>query len=292
MLKSKNTFLLPFLFLTFMSAGIFIGRIISSNTITTSSEPGNFSKMQEIIGILDQEYVDSIERDELFEKTISDMLHELDPHSNYIRAEDLKSVNEVIQGKFGGVGIRFSIIRDTLCVTNVVPHSPSERAGVLAGDRIIKIDKKSIAGKKVKSEDIMGLLKGDEGTPVTVLILRGKKQITKKIVRGIIPIESIVCAIMLDKETGYIRLDQFSVSSSYEFHEAARMLKEKGMKKLIFDLRENGGGVLTGAVQIADEFLPSGAKIVEVRGKKMVSPPYIATPGGLLEKTVAVVLIN
>lgn len=292
MLKSKNTFLLPFLFLTFMSAGIFIGRIISSNTITTSSEPGNFSKMQEIIGILDQEYVDSIERDELFEKTISDMLHELDPHSNYIRAEDLKSANEVIQGKFGGVGIRFSIIRDTLCVTNVVPHSPSERAGVLAGDRIIKIDKKSIAGKKVKSEDIMGLLKGDEGTPVTVLILRGKKQITKKIVRGIIPIESIVCAIMLDKETGYIRLDQFSVSSSYEFHEAARMLKEKGMKKLIFDLRENGGGVLTGAVQIADEFLPSGAKIVEVRGKKMVSPPYIATPGGLLEKTVAVVLIN
>jgi len=292
MLKSKNTFLLPFLFLTFMSAGIFIGRIISSNTITATNEPGNFSKMQEIIGILDQEYVDSIERDELFEKTISDMLHELDPHSNYIRAEDLKSANEVIQGKFGGVGIRFSIIRDTLCVTNVVPHSPSERAGVLAGDRIIKIDKKKIAGKKVKSEDIMGLLKGDEGTPVTVQILRGKKQLSKKIVRGIIPIESIVCAIMLDKETGYIRLDQFSVSSSYEFHEAARMLKEKGMKKLIFDLRENGGGVLTGAVQIADEFLPSGAKIVEVRGKKMVSPPYIATPGGLLEKTVAVVLIN
>lgn len=291
MLKSKNTFLLPFLFLTFMSAGIFIGRIISTNP-ATAPDSGNFSKMQEIIGILDQEYVDSISRDELFEKTISDMLHELDPHSNYIRAEDLKAANEVIQGKFGGVGIRFALIRDTLCVTNVVPGSPSQRVGILAGDRIIKIDGKKIAGKKIDSKDIMGMLKGDENTSVNVVVLRGKKQLSKKIIRGIIPIESVVCAIMLDKETGYIRLNEFSVSSSYEFHEAARKLKEKGMKKLIFDLRENGGGVLNGAVQIADEFLPAGAKIVEVRGKKMANPPVIATSGGLLEKTVAVVLIN
>lgn len=290
MFKSKNAFILPFLFLTFMSGGILIGRIISAGTIE-SGKPTNFSKMQEIIGLLDKEYVDSIKRDELFEKTISDMLHKLDPHSNYIRAEDLKLVNEQIEGKFGGVGIRFAIIRDTLCVTNVVPNSPSERAGVKAGDRIIRIDKKTIASKKIDTEKIMGMLKGEEGTTVNVSILRGKTILSKEIIRGTIPIESIVCATMLDKETGYIRLDQFSFSSAVEFHNAAQLLLNKGMKKLIFDLRENGGGVLDGAVKIADEFLPAGMGIVEVRGKNAKSR-YVAERGGILEKIPAVVLIN
>jgi carboxyl-terminal processing protease len=291
MFKSKNTFLLPFLFLTFMSAGILIGRVINTNS-PAAGPTGNFSKMQEIIGILDQEYVDPIKRDELFEKTISDMLHKLDPHSNYIRAEDLKAVNEQMQGKFGGVGIRFAVIRDTLCVTNVVPGSPSERAGVKAGDRILKIDDKPVAGKKITTEKIMGMLKGEEGTPVTVGLLRGKKQLSTKIVRGIIPIESIVCATMLDKEVGYIRLDQFSVTSSEEFHNAAQYLLGQGMKKLIFDLRENGGGVLEGAVRISDEFLKENMTIVEVRGKNRSTPYRTTSSPGLLEQTPVVLLIN
>jgi carboxyl-terminal processing protease len=291
MFKSKNAFLLPFLFLTFMSAGILIGRAINTNS-PEAAKSGNFSKMQEIIGILDQEYVDPIKRDELFERTISDMLHKLDPHSNYIRAEDLEAVNEQMQGKFGGVGIRFAVIRDTLCVTNVVPGSPSERSGVKAGDKIIKIDGKSIAGKKVNSEKIMGMLKGEEGTPVVVSLLRGKKTFSTRIVRGIIPIESIVCATMLDREVGYIRLDQFSVTSAEEFHTAAQYLLSQGMKKLIFDLRENGGGVLEGAIRISDEFLKEGMKIVEVRGKNRRMPYTTGDSPGLLEKTPVVLLIN
>jgi len=291
MFKSKNAFVLPFLFLTFMSGGILIGRAVSFNT-SVPTNPANFSKMQEIIGVLDAEYVDSIKRDDLFEKTISDMLHKLDPHSNYIKAEDLQQANEQIVGKFGGVGIRFAIIRDTLCVTHVIVGSPSEAAGVKAGDRIIKIEQKNIAGKKIDTDKIMGMLKGEEGTAVKVGLLRGKNQLTKEIIRGSIPIESIVCAVMLDNEVGYIRLDQFSYNSAVEFHNASQLLKNKGMKKLIFDLRENGGGVLSGAVQISDEFLKEGAKIVEVRGKKTKSPPYLAKGGGLLEDMPVVVLIN
>jgi carboxyl-terminal processing protease len=290
MFKSKNAFLLPFLFLAFMSAGILIGRRITANSPEMGGSD-NYSKMQEIIGTIDREYVDPIKREELFEETISEMLHKLDPHSNYIPAKDLQAANEQIQGRFGGVGIRFAVIRDTLCVTNVVPGSPSERVGVKAGDRIIAIGKKNIAGKKVTTDKIMGMLKGKEGTPVTVSLLRGKKTLIKKIVRGVIPIESIVCATMLDKEIGYIRLDQFSVNSDVEFHNAALYLKNKGMKKLIFDLRENGGGVLEGAVNISDQFLRDGMTVVEVRTKRG-KKTYKSTSEGILEKTPVVLLIN
>lgn len=289
MFKSKNAFLLPFLMLTFMSAGILIGQYVKRGE--QDGKPANFSKMQEIISIIDKEYVDTIKRAELFEATISDMLHKLDPHSNYIRAEDLQMANESIRGQFGGVGIRFLIIRDTLCVTHVVEGSPSETAGVKAGDRIIGIDGKPVAGKKIDSEKVMGMLKGEQGTQVKVELLRDKKKLTKKIIRGTIPIESILCAVMLNDQTGYIRLDQFSVTSDVEFHNAVKRLQNKGMKKLIFDLRENGGGVLTGAVNIADEFLPAGRTILKVIGKKE-KQLYKSNPGGLLENTPAVILIN
>lgn len=290
-INSKYTFLLPFLFLTCVSVGIYIGRAIGPDAVA-SNQSGEFSKMQEIISILDREYVDSIKRVELFEESISDMLHKLDPHSNYIPAKDLQMAQEEIQGKFGGIGVRFAIIRDTFCITNVVPGTPSDRVGLRPGDRIIRINNKNVAGKKITSDKVMGMLKGDEGTSVKVTLLRGKKRIEKTIVRGVIPVASVTSAIMIDKETGYIRLEQFTISSAQEFREAVLKLQAKGMKKLIFDLRENGGGVLSVAVQIADEFLPSGAKILEVRGKKTKSPPYYANGGGLLEKAKVVVLIN
>lgn len=291
MFKSKNSFILPLLLLSFMSAGIGIGRLVSGGASEQSFSGEHYSKMQEIIGVLDREYVDPIQKKQLFEKTISDMLHKLDPHSNYIPAEDLAAVREQIEGQFGGVGIRFLVIRDTICVTHVVEGSPSEGVGVKAGDRIVKIDGKSVAGVKINSEKIMGLLRGTQGTPVKVALLRGKQTLQKTIVRGAIPIESIVCATMLDKEIGYIRLDQFSVSSSTEFRNAAQLLLRKGMKKLIFDLRENGGGVLTGAVEIADEFLPEGAEILEVRAKRGQNM-YKAEAGGLLEDMPVTLLIN
>lgn len=274
----------------FLAIGLLLGARL--NQPEPQAVSGNYSKMQEIITLLDREYVDSIESKKLFEKTISDMLHELDPHSNYIPYEDLQAMNEQIDGKFGGIGIRFAIIRDTLCVTNVIPNSPSFGMGVLAGDKILMIDGKSIAHKKIRNDDVMAKLKGEPNTKVKIQLYRNKKKIEKTIVRGVIPIPSIVCAQMLDEKTGYIRLDNFSVSSAEEFHDAAARLKAKGMKKLIFDLRDNGGGVLDGAVKIADEFLPEGRKIVIIKGKKFLSTTRFARAGGLLEKTPLVLLIN
>ena len=289
-MNRKYAFVYPALLMVFLVIGLLLGSRL--NQPAPQQVSGSYSKMQEIINLLDREYVDSIESKKLFEKTISDMLHELDPHSNYIPSEDLQAVNEQIDGKFGGIGIRFAIIRDTLCVTNVIPGSPSLRMGVLAGDKILMIDGKNIARKKIKNEDVLGKLKGEPNTKVKIQLYRNKKKIEKTIVRGVIPIPSIVCSQMLDGKTGYIRLDNFSLSSAEEFHYAADRLKGKGMKKLIFDLRDNGGGVLDGAVKIADEFLPEGQKIVMIKGKKFLNTTRYARAGGLLEKTQLVVLIN
>lgn len=277
--------------MVFMTLGLFIGYKLNkseSNSVAANS----YGKMNDIMDLLDQQYVDTIDKNKLFEKTVSDMLHELDPHSNYIAAEDIQGANEQIDGKFGGVGIRFAIIRDTLCVTNVVPNSPAMQVGIKAGDRIIQIDNASVASKKMKNEEFMSKLKGDPNTTVKVKIFREHQILSKVITRNIIPISSVVCAQMLDEEVGYIRLESFSVTSASEFRVAAANLLQKGMKRLIFDLRDNGGGVLEVAVKIADEFLPAGRKIVEIKGKKFPETIHKSKAGGMLEDIPLTLLIN
>lgn len=275
-----------------MTLGLYIGFKLNKGESTTRTTGNTYGKMADIMNLLDQEYVDTINKQKLFEKTVSDMLHELDPHSNYIPARDLQEANEQIDGKFGGVGIRFAVIRDTLCVTNVVPGSPAMRSGIQAGDRIIRIDGKLVASQKLKNESYMSRLKGDPNTKVKVEILRSGEKLDKTVIRDIIPLTSIVCAQMLDEEIGYIRLDNFSVTSSREFRSAAANLLKSGMKRLIFDLRDNGGGVLDDALQIADEFLPAGLRIVEIKGKRYKETIRMSKAGGLLEKMPLVVLIN
>lgn len=288
--RSKN-YLIPFGFAACLATGLWIGNQFSGNNSRSEGEQ-KYGKIKDVIEILDNRYVDPLNGDKLFEETISDMLHKLDPHSAYISAADLKAANELIEGHFGGVGVRFSIIRDTICVTNVIKGSPSEKAGVLAGDKIILVDKKPVAGKKIKNEAVMKMLKGEENTPVDVVVFRQQKKITKRIVRGTIPIESVVCAAMLTPKTGYIKLEQFSTESAREFNAAARKLKAQGMTKLIFDLRNNGGGVLQVAAQIVDEFLKDGDVIVTTKGEHTKKEIYTASIRGNLERTEVVVLIN
>ncbi len=251
-----------------------------------------YQKIQDIIEILDNKYVDTINGNRLFEETIADMLHKLDPHSNYIPAEELKAMQESIQGEFGGIGVRFFMIRDTLCVTHVIPGSPSEYVGIVAGDKIVKVEKTTIASKKVSTDKIMSLLKGPKGTPVNVEVIRGKERLKKKIIRGSIPIASISCAMLLDNSTGFIKIDQFSVNTAKEFYREASNLKAQGMKKLILDLRNNGGGVLTSATKIVDEFLPGGLPIVSTKGEHSEEYVYKSTNGGLLEHVELAILIN
>ena len=277
----------------FAAGGILLGMSLSSGQKTQYGQgETNYQKIQDVIQVLDRRYVDSVNAEELFEKTIGEMLHNLDPHSNYIRASELKAINEQIQGKFGGVGIRFFVIRDTLCITNVLPNSPSERAGLKAGDKIVKIDGNNVASKKVNTDKVMSLLKGIENTPVQLKIVRDGKLISKKVIRGSIPISSVDAAYMIDKSTGFIHIQSFSQTTAAEFRRASRRLLNSGMKKLILDIRNNGGGVLTAATEIVDEFLPQGLKIVETRGEHFKEFVYRSTERGALKNTKLVVLIN
>ena len=287
----SNKFLVPIALAICLASGVWIGAKFLSGE---NNSPVNqrYGKMKDIIDILNNKYVDSLNGDELFEQTIADMLHKLDPHSAYISADDLKSATEQIEGHFGGVGVRFSIIRDTVCVSSVIPNSPSEHVGIKAGDRIIQVEKDKIAGVKITNEKIMKMLKGMQGTPVNVVIYRNKQKLKKTIVRNTIPIETIVCAAMLSPEVGYIKLDQFSVESGREFKIAAMKLQSQGMNKLIFDLRNNGGGVLQSAVQIVDEFLDAGDVIVTTSGRNVRKEVYKATSKGILLNTEVVVLVN
>ena len=273
--------------------GILLGKSLGSGEDRLYSKgEANYQKIQDIIQVLDQRYVDSVDAEELFEKTIGEMLHNLDPHSNYIPASELTAMTEQIEGQFGGVGVRFFIIRDTLCVTNVLPNSPSARAGLKAGDKIIEINGKKVASKKVANEKVMSMLKGKENTLVRLKIVRNGKTLIKNVVRGIIPIASVDVAYMIDKNVGYIHINSFSQTTAAEFRSASSRLLLSGMTKMILDIRNNGGGVLTGATEIADEFLPAGFKIVETRGQHFKNYVYRSTEVGALHKTKVVVLIN
>jgi carboxyl-terminal processing protease len=294
MIPSDKKYILPLLLSGFLALGLWIGHVMTpqmSNAIGSQGQE-KYQKLQDIIEILDKKYVDTVNGEALFEGTISDMLHELDPHSNYIAAKDLQAMNESIEGKFGGVGIRFMILRDTICVTNIISGSPSQRAGVRPGDKILQVDGKKVTGKTITNEKVMAMLKGTENTPVSVELLRGKKTVRKRIIRGVIPIESVVAAYMVNSTIGYIKVDEFSVTTPEEFRMAASWLQQKGMQKLILDLRNNGGGVLQSAIALADEFLPKGLAIVKTKGEHTGSYTYRSTSTGILEKTQVAVLIN
>lgn len=294
MKDNKNNYLFPLAIAVAVAVGLFLGHLLTPNgkTFQISEGEEKYGKVKDIIQILNEKYVDTLNGDRIFEEAISDMLHKLDPHSNYLPASDYKAATEMIEGKFGGVGVRFSIIRDTICVTNVINNAPAYHAGIQSGDKIISINNKSVASKKITNEKVMKLLKGEENTSVKIVIYRNRKKINKEIIRGTIPIESIVCASMVDKGIGYIKLDQFSVNSGDEFERAAIRLMDQGMKKLIFDLRNNGGGVLQAASEIVDEFLSDGKPIVKTKGVHVGEQVYKATSKGVLEKIDVVVLIN
>lgn len=287
----KLGFLLPIAFFSALGIGFYLGH--RSNPWQMSNEQHReIIKLNGVLNYIEQNYVDSIDRNELVNRTIISMLEKLDPHSNYIPAENLQAVNERLQGRFEGIGVRFMIHRDTLVVTTVVANGPSERTGVMAGDRIYKVDKENITDGKLTNEKVMELLKGPSGSTVKLDILRKGKEIQKTILRGYVPVSSVDAVFMVDHETGYIRITQFGEPTYREFMNAATKLMAQGMRKLVLDLRDNGGGYLTAATEIADEFLPEGALIVYTQGnarKKQIT--YSKRNGNLIGIDVAV-LIN
>ena len=290
--NSRFSIVLPLVISLSICAGFLICYVVMGDVFDAQKKSPGVQKLEDVLNLLDSKYVDPIDRDAVFEQTISEMLHKLDPHSNYIPAKDMALMSESIEGNFSGIGVRFFKLRDTISITHVLSNSPSERAGLKDGDQIVRINGKNAAGVKMSTDTIMSLLKGKSGSSVNVQINRYGALLSKKIIRGRIPIKSINTSYMIDDETGYIKIEQFSIPTAIEFRQASANLLSQGMKKLVLDLRNNGGGVLDGATQIADEFLKDGLLIVKTEGRKIGTRYYTSTSSGSLKQTELVILIN
>lgn len=239
-------------------------------------------------------YVDSVDEKKLVEDGIRGMLEKLDPHSSYADPEEVKALNEPLQGGFDGIGVQFNMVDDTLLVIQTVSKGPSEKVGIMAGDRIVSVNDTAIAGVKMKKELIMKRLRGPRGTQVKLgIVRRGANEKLYFIVkRDKIPVKSVDAIYMIRPEVGYIRISSFGATTHDEFMAGVEQLKEKGMKSLILDLQDNGGGYLQSAVQIANEFLPDNALIVYTDGRRMPRQEYRAKGNGRLQDTKVVVLVN
>lgn len=293
-MKSLHEKLIPFypLMLAVMLAlGFYLGTNYNSSSMS-SRDKQEAVKINSILNLIEENYVDEVDREELVERSIESMLAELDPHSKYIPARDLQQSQETLEGKFEGVGIRFLIHRDTLVVTKPIDGGPSKKAGIAAGDKIIAVDGEEISGKDLSIKTVHDKLKDLAGTPVVLTILRKGKQQDIKVIRDAIPLPSVDIYRMLDDETGYIKIASFSEPTYYEFLQAARSLRVKGMRKLVLDLRNNGGGYLEQSWHIADEFLERGKMIVYTKGKAQGKEPYYSERNGNLMNVETAVLIN
>ena len=237
-------------------------------------------------------YVDDVNSSELVENAIKGMLEHLDPHSSYTDPEETSEMTEQLDGEFEGIGIQFQMKEDTLYVIQTIAGGPSERVGIIAGDRIVMVNDTAIAGVKMKQRDIMKRLRGKKGTMVEVLVKRGNENISFRIKRDKIPVTSIDAAYMIAPGVGYIRLSRFGEKSYQEFMEKVKLLKKQGMERLIFDLSDNGGGYLNSATQLANEFLSAGNLIVYTEGRRSSRHATNATGFGSLKDMKIAVVVN
>lgn len=251
-------------------------------------------RLEDIIQLIEQKYVDSVNTNMLYADAVNGILNHLDPHTVYIPADELSDVNEDLEGSFFGIGVGFSIIRDTLNVTSVVEGGPSANAGLKVGDKMLKVGDSVIAGTKMPSDDIIKMLKGPESTEVKVTIqsITSGNEEEKTIVRGRIPIYSVDADIMLDNATGYIKINRFSATTYKEFSEALKKLKRQGMQQLVVDLRQNPGGYLNAAAKIADEFLSGDKLIVYTNGNNTSREEYRAGEKNGFEQQKLIILVD
>jgi carboxyl-terminal processing protease len=293
MQKRKFTVWLPVILSLSMIIGMFLGyRMRDSIPGKSFFHRERSGALQEVMQLIDDYYVDSVTMRSLSDSAIQSMLAKLDPHTVYIPAEELQQVNDELMGGFFGIGVEFNIFDDTVHVINVLKDGPGFKAGLKSGDKIIKAGDSTLAGRGLNADQVRSVLRGKKGSIVVAAVLRGKKMINIEISRGMIPLSSVDAAYMVDSTVGYIRLNKFSQLTYKEFMESLDMLKAKGMKKLIFDLRDNGGGVLDEAVEIVDEFLDGDKLITYTEGRQTKRKDYRCRRLGQFEQGELVVLIN
>ena len=239
-------------------------------------------------------YVDSVDEQKLVEDGIRGMIEKLDPHSSYSTPKEVKQMNEPLQGNFEGIGVQFNIVEDTLMVIQTINDGPSEKAGIVAGDRIVSVNDTTIAGVKMSQEDIVRRLRGPKGTKVNLKVVRPGivDTLAFTIKRDKIPLNSIDATYMLRSGVGYIRIGSFGATTADEFHESLRKLLQQGMQTLVLDLQENGGGYLHAAVEVANEFLNEGNLIVYTEGRRTKRMEYKAKGGGLFRQGKVIVLVD
>jgi carboxyl-terminal processing protease len=261
---------------------------------TTHMADNNSEKVDEIIHIINRKYVDEINADSLNHLPIDSLLHKLDPHSAYLPPQEANDLAETLGGNFAGVGVEYYILKDTLLVTNVIKDGPAYAAGLKQGDKILKIDTLFVSGKSLPREQMMGRIKGPKGTNVTLTVLRPGNLFpsTLTMKRDRVKVSTIDAAYLLNPEIGFIRISKFGAETDKDFVDAIKDLKSRGMKKLILDLRDNGGGYLTAATGLANQILEENKLIVYTEGKHEPRTDYVATGGGEFQDGKLAVLIN
>ena len=299
--NNKHTILFPLILAVGIVLGILLGQFVGRNKVETQlrtliSRGGlnTSNKIMQTCMLVEHKFVDSISMDSLAELVIPLMMKELDPHSIYIPAREMQQVNEPLEGEFDGIGVVFNAATDTVIVLNVIPNGPSAKAGVVPGDRIIEINDTIVAGVKMPQNDIVKRLRGKRGTEVKLSLKRQNIDdlVDVTVVRDAIPIESIESAFMVKDDIGFIRLSQFARTSYVELMRALAELRGQGMRKLIFDLRDNSGGYLDQAIMIANEFLPKNRLIVYTEDREGMQVKEFSDGSGTSSDLALVILID
>ena len=293
---NKSNRFMPLLMALCVVVGILIGTFyanhFSGNRLNIINSGSN--RLSNLLHIVDDQYVDKVNIDSLVDMAIPQILADLDPHSVYIPAKDAQAVTDDLKGSFSGVGIEFTIRKDTIRVQNVVKNGPAQRAGILAGDKIVSVDGKPFVGKVVTQDEAMRRLKGPKDTKVKIGVKRYGQKAVKyfTVTRGEIPQRSITATYMLDKNTGYIKIKNYGETTYPELLIALAQLSQEGFNNLVIDLRDNGGGYMNSAVQMANEFLPKNKLIVYMQGRKSPRQDFRSDGHGSYQKIPLVVLIN
>jgi len=294
MKNTKFSVYIPVLLAITLVAGILIGNRLTRNSGSTMPLLSKSSKLEAIIDLIQNSYVDSISTDTLVEKTIPQLLKNLDPHTAYIPAKDMVEVEEEMRGNFGGIGVQFSIQNDTVMVVDVISGGPSSKLGILPGDRIVTVNDTLLAEKGLKNEKVLSKLRGEKGSKVNVGIKRkGFKELFDfEITRGDIPIYSVDVSYMIDSETGYIKVSRFGEQTYQEFMDGMKKIGQQGMKNVIVDLRGNPGGYLNAVIRMVNEFLDKGELIVYTKGNSQPRKTYQADSRGQYRDKGIIVLID
>jgi carboxyl-terminal processing protease len=276
----------PMMYALVLCVGLLLGRYTGTNRIS-----GNEGRLMEALKIIENQYVDTVDMEDLSSLAIGEVMQKLDPHSVFIAASEKAQVNAPLDGNFQGIGIEFNVIKDTVFVLRVIDGGPAKKAGISVADRLISANGKSLIA--LDYDEIAALIKGDKGTKVRLEVWTSKGKLESKIaIRGVVDIPSIPTYYMMNDSLAYLKLDQFSASTTEEFRKAIEEMNDQGMKALIFDLRNNTGGYLQAAIDLLDEFIDGKSVLTYTAGRTESKKEYFSTAGGLCKSTRLVVLVN